>query len=207
MPLNLCLCPQAPHLRLRTRVAAIVHFRERHRTSNTGRLIPLALENSCLCLRGQGRQPTDTREMIPPGYQGLVLYPAPESRELSRELASQYKSPLCLILLDGNWNQASRMYKREPALKELPLAKLPLGPPSAFRLRLQSRPERVCTFEAAARALGIVEGVQVQQKLEGFFRMMVDRMLWARGRIKAEEVYGGLPDVSIESQRLGVESS
>jgi len=194
MPLRLCLCRQAPHLKLKTRVAVIVHFREMRRTSNTGRLIPLALDNSCLCLRGRPGCPTDARELMPEGHQGLVLYPAECSQVLNRELIAQYQPPFTLILLDGNWNQASRMYKREPALKGWPLVKLPPGPPSSFRLRLQSRPDRLCTFEAAARALGIIEGQQVQKILEDFFEMMVSRMLWARGRIKASEVYGGLPE-------------
>ncbi|MDI6740507.1 MAG: DTW domain-containing protein, partial [Candidatus Edwardsbacteria bacterium] len=66
------------------------------------------------------------------------------------------------------------------------------GPLSRFRLRTQSEPSRVCTFEAAARALGAIEGRDVRKKLEAFFDVMVERMLWARGKLAANEVTGGL---------------
>ncbi|HTY07794.1 MAG TPA: tRNA-uridine aminocarboxypropyltransferase, partial [Candidatus Edwardsbacteria bacterium] len=187
----LCICGVAPHLALRTRVAVIMHVRESVRPSNTGRLVPLALANSFVCLRGLKDQPTDTKGMIPPGTQGLVLYPSLDSRELNQDYLSHMNKPVTLVVLDGNWNQAAKMAKREHALDGLPRVHLAAGPASNFRLRTQSDPARVCTFEAVARALGAIEGAEVQQKLEAFFTVMVERMLWARGKLKAHQVSGG----------------
>jgi DTW domain-containing protein len=193
MTQSLCICGVALHLALRTRVAVVMHVREAVRPSNTGRLIPLALANSFVCLRGQRDQRTRTEGMIPPDSQGLVLYPSADSHELNQDYLSPIKKPVTLVVLDGNWNQASKMAKREPALVSLPRVHLASGPLSQFRLRTQSDPARVCTFEAVARALGAIEGTDVQQKLEAFFTIMVERMLWARGKLKASEVTGGLP--------------
>ncbi len=193
MTQSLCICGVAPHLALRTRVAVIMHVREAVRPSNTGRLIPLALTNSFKCLRGIREKLTQTGGMIPPETQGLVLYPSPESRELNQDYIGRIKKPVTLVVLDGNWNQAAKMAKREHVLDGLPRVHLAAGPVSSFRLRTQSDPARVCTFEAVARALGAIEGNAVQQQLEAFFTIMVERMLWARGKLKADQVTGGLP--------------
>lgn len=193
MTQSLCICTIAPRLSLKTRVAVVMHVRESCRPSNTGRLVPLALDNSFLCLRGVKDKPTDTAGMIPDDTQGLVLYPSADSHELKQDYFSPIIKPITLVVLDGNWNQASKMAKREPALRDLPRVHLPPGPLSMFRLRTQSAPERVCTFEAVARALGVIEGCCVQRTLERFFTIMVERMLWARGKLAAEEVSDGLP--------------
>ncbi len=191
---ELCLCGLAPRLELVTRVGLIMHVSERCRTSNTGRLVPLALSNSFLAYRGLRDGPTDTGGMIPEGYRGIVLYPSADSVELDEDLINRIQSPICLIVLDGSWSQAARMARREPSLKGLPRVKLPPGPPSSYRLRVQQNPARVCTFEAVARALGVVEGPEIREALEAFFRIMVERMLWARGKLKASEVAGGVPE-------------
>ncbi len=193
MTQGLCICCLAPRLSLRTRVAVVMHVRESYRPSNTGRLVPLALANSFVCLRGIKDQPTDTAGMIPDGTQGLVLYPASDASELQQDYCSLINKPLSLVVLDGNWNQAAKMAKRERALDGLPRVKLPSGPVSSFRLRTQSDPARVCTFEAVARALGAIEGPEVQRALEAFLTVMVERMLWARGKLKAGQVTGGVP--------------
>lgn len=194
MTRSLCICDIAPRLSLNTRVAVVMHVRESVRPSNTGRLVPLALANSFVCLRGIRDTPTDTSGMIPDGTQGLVLYPSADAQELKQDHLSHINEPVTLVVLDGNWNQAAKMAKREPALAGLPRVKLPAGPVSSFRLRTQSDPARVCTFEAVARALGVIEGPQVQRTLEAFFTVMVERMLWARGKLKIDEVTGGIPD-------------
>ncbi len=176
-----------------------MHVRELVRASNTGRLVPLALVNSFMCLRGQKDKPTDTAGMIPPGTQGLVLTASDDSQELNQAFLDNIHIPVTLIALDGNWNQAAAMSKREPSLLDLPRVHLSAGPESNFRLRTQTDPARVSTFEAIARALGLIEGQAVQEKLEAFFSIMVERMLWARGKLTKEEVAGGIPSPSVTS--------
>lgn len=173
-----------------------MHVLESRRTSNTGRLVPLALSNSSICLRGDRDGPTQASGLVPAGYIGLVLYPSSDSVIIDRSFVESLEKPVALIALDGSWSQAARMARREPSLMGLARVRLPDGPPSSYRLRAQQNPTRVCTFEAVARALGVLEGAEVQRELENFFRAMVERMLWARGLMKASEVYGGLPHIN-----------
>jgi hypothetical protein len=61
-------------------------------------------------------------------------------------------------------------------------------------VRRESYPEGLATFEAIARALGIIESGEVQQRMEELFLLMVSRTLKAReGRWRAEEVTTSLP--------------
>jgi len=60
-------------------------------------------------------------------------------------------------------------------------------------LRRAARPGQLCTLEAIARALGVLEGPEVQRQLEGLLRIMVERTLWSAGRLGADEVAGGIP--------------
>lgn len=193
MTWSLCVCDLAPWLSLRTRVAVIMHVKETVRPSNTGHVVPMVLANSFVCLRGIKDRPNETAGMIPPGSQGLVLYPSSDSQELTADYLRNIRQPVTLVVLDGNWRQAGKMVRHESALDGLPRVRLAAGPASRFRLRAQFGRARVCTFEAAARALGTIEGAEVQARLEAFLTIMIERMLWARGRLKRAEVAGGIP--------------
>jgi DTW domain-containing protein YfiP len=78
------------------------------------------------------------------------------------------------------------MLRRIPALACLPRLALPPGPPSAYRLRVEPHPEGLATFEAIARALGILEGPEdgprIQAALERPFLAMVAGTLRTRGQ-------------------------
>ena len=94
------------------------------------------------------------------------------------------QKPVTLIVPDGNWAQAKKAFKREKALHAFPRVKLPLGPPSKYWLRAAPRPEAVSTYEAIARAMGFLEGPEVQARMEAFFDVMVERTLHARGQAR-----------------------
>jgi DTW domain-containing protein YfiP len=65
--------------------------------------------------------------------------------------------------------------------------RLPEGPTRRFELRKHPQAERLSTFEAIARALGILEGPEVQQELERILHLKVERTLDTRGRRKDED--------------------
>jgi DTW domain-containing protein YfiP len=100
-----------------------------------------------------------------------------------------------LIVPDGSWRQARKAVVREPDLASARKVMLPAGgPPSEYQLRAEPDEQSVCTYEAVARAFGVLEGAQVQVELERLFRVMVGRSLWARGMIQADQVPGGIPE-------------
>ena len=189
----LCVCEDLEAIHTRCRVSILMHIKEFAKTSNSGRVLHLALKNSEIRIRGQKERPMQTTDLELSEYRNVVLFPSESAVKLSSAWLSEDPRPVHLIVPDGNWRQAKRMLKREPLLKRLPQVCLPDGLPSKYRLRSHPDPKRVATFEAVARALGILESPTTQKKLEYIFDMAVERALWTRGRLAAEEATGGIP--------------
>ncbi len=151
-----------------------MHCREESLASNTARLARRALRRCEIRVRGAKDVPTDVSDLFDPGRRALVLFPTADARPLSHELMGELPGPYTLIVPDGSWRQASRCVRRIAELSGLPRIKLPPGPPSEYRIRKEPTLESLCTFEAIARALGVIEGGAVRERLETFFRLKVE---------------------------------
>ena len=75
------------------------------------------------------------------------------------------------------------MGRRLPGLAHGEMVRLPEGVPTAWGIRRESQVEGLGTFEAIARALGIIESPAVQSGLEALFRLMVERTIQTRGQV------------------------
>lgn len=162
---RLCLCAAIPVLPTQTRVVIVRHYLERWRSSNSGRLAHLALSNSALVDYGGGAPAT-----LPALDGAWLLYP--EGEPVHRTPAVP---PRQLVVLDGTWSQARRMFRKLAALRGLPLLRLPDAPMPAARLRESPAPGRVSTIEAIARALRLLEGEAAAAPLEALFGLAVAR--------------------------------
>jgi DTW domain-containing protein YfiP len=149
----------------------------------------MCLANSEVMVRGRITRPDDTLDLSP-GARPILLYPAEDAVLLD---ALPRSPPATLIVPDGNWRQASKVRSRIPGMRDVPCARLPPGEPSIYRLRSEAHPHGLATIEAIARAIAILESEDVARALERAFRAMVERTLWARGAIEAEDVTGGIP--------------
>jgi DTW domain-containing protein YfiP len=194
----LCICPHIPKIELQTRVLVLMHWRERKLSTNTATLACLALTNSEIRIRGEADGPA---QISLEGHRAL-LYPTEDSIELNAETALTLPRPLTLIVPDGSWSQARKVSTREAVAKNIPRLKLPPGPPSGFRLRHSPHERNLATIEAIARALGILEGPEIQKKLEALFLMMVERRLFSQGKLPAKDCTTGIPDAAFEAARL-----
>lgn len=181
MGLPRCFCEHIPRIDLATRVIVIAFKRELLAPSNTGRLATLALSNSCLLARGDQDRPYDLDDHLLPGRPSIVLFPAEGAAEMSTASLSLFEKPLNLIVPDGNWRQTSKMIRRDPGMADLPRMTLPVGAPSAYRIRTERKTEGLATIEAIARALGIIDGAAVQTALEQLLEIKVTRTLASRG--------------------------
>ncbi len=193
---TLCICALIPALPTRTRLIVVMHWLETRTTTNTGRLATLAIPLSEIRLRGQPQVLDACQGVVVPERVPLLLFPTEDATELTPEFVASLDRPADLIVPDGTWKQASKVHYREPSLAGVRKVKLPPGPPSQYKLRIAPRPEAVSTFEAIARAFGILEGPQegprIQSELERVFRLMVERTLWSRGRIQAADTEFGI---------------
>ena len=187
--LSLCLCARVPQLETHTRVVLVIHRYEARKPTNTGRLAARCLAGSEVHVRGAIDRPSEPIA-IEPGREPVVLFPHADARPLE-EFAGR---ALTLIVPDGTWRQAARVRSRVPGLAGVPAARLPAGPSTRYTLRSESHADGLATIEAVARALGILEGPEIQVAIETVFETLVERTRWSRGELHASEVRTGLPE-------------
>ena len=193
MHASLCVCAllPSPRLETRTRLVLFIHRAEDRKPTNTGRLATECLANSEVFVRGHRAHPSQ-----PFTWEGasrpVLLFPHEGATPLA-DFAAESAGPITLVVPDGTWRQASKIRKRVPGIAALPCAWLPAAEPTMYRLRTESHEAGLATMEAIARAMGILEGMHVQEALERVLRAMVGRTLWARGEIATAEVAGGVP--------------
>jgi DTW domain-containing protein YfiP len=177
----LCICSATPRLDLATRLILVMHRREWAKPTATGPLALNVLSNSELRIQGHREQPLDFSDLDSEHRRTLLLYPGDGAHVLSRAFLSEDLRPVNLVVPDGNWRQAARMGRRLPGLEHAVPVRLPEGEKTGWGVRRECHPEGLATFEAIARALGIIESAEVRETMERLFRLMVARTLQARG--------------------------
>src|SRR5436190_7667849 len=199
---TLCICALLPRLETRTRVVLVVHQLEADKSTNTGLLAARCLTNSAVVYRGRAPDGTDASTRDPrtiarpafsdaAGAQHLMLYPHPSATPLAAWAGRT--EPIVLVVPAGTWRQAARTRARlAPDPREIPCVSLPASN-SGRRMRTASTPQRMATLEAVARALGILDGPQVEGALLRVYRIMTERTLWSNGRLATADVTGGIP--------------
>lgn len=179
LPTALCLCAEVPRLKTRTHFLVIRHNKEASKSTNTARLAGLALTHCRILTYGAPGLPFEPSVLEAPGT--WLLFPDAQPPPPGTP------PPERVVVLDGNWAQARRMYHRLPALSRLPGLTLPPPPPDARRLRRAPHPNAMSTVEAIAGALSVLEGEHVARPLYALHELMIDRVMAARGRLPLDE--------------------
>jgi DTW domain-containing protein len=174
LPTALCLCATLPRLAVRTRLVVVMHRREAISSTNTGRLAARVLEGASVRVRGSMRADA---EPLPEGRR-LLLFPAEGARVLGPEDACS--AGVVLLVPDGSWNQARRLWRRDDAMRDAEPVILPRSAPTRYALRRSGGEGRLCTLEAIARALGVLEGPEIEAELEGVLDRFLERAKRAR---------------------------
>jgi DTW domain-containing protein YfiP len=188
----LCVCAHAPRVGIRTPLLLVVHVHDLGRTSNTVRLLTLAIRDTTTVRHGEFPAPADPAGHLPAGVTPIVLFPGHGAKPLTPELVASLPSPPALVVPDGNWRQASRMVKRLPLLAGAVKVALPDRAFAGTALRRNPTGHHMSTFEAVAQALALLEGEAVARSLLDFYRRSTDRMLMVRGKLRLGDVYGGI---------------
>lgn len=175
-PARVCYCSAVKRIATRTRVVILQHPRESDVPINTARIAELALEHSSLHVGLEFGADSALRaalsdEAAPP----VLLFPGEGARDLAAEPPA---GPVTLVVIDGTWWQASKLFKLNPFLRELPRYGLAPSEESRYRIRREPAAHCLSTIEALSAALGVLE-----QRAEGVpellepFDAMVERQL------------------------------
>lgn len=175
-----CICEHVPVLDLATRVVVVMHYREWTKTTSTAPLLALAVPSCEIRIRGKAGARVTLGDLERPDRRLLLLFPSDDAVPLTEELLAADPRPVTLVVPDGSWRQASKMPNREPALRDVQRVTLVDDAPTRYRLRREPKAGGLATYEAIARALGVLEGPQVREELEGLFERMVEGTLETR---------------------------
>lgn len=156
-PVGSCVCrhlPDRPPVDNRTGITILQHPRERFHPKGT---VPLALRGLAnvrlVVAHFDEREEPAATLALPPGT-GL-LYPHEGSRPLAQ--VPPPERPTHLLLLDGTWGNAHRLYRSNPWLGSLPHFHLEPQTPERYRIRGEPDPLGRSTIEAIVEALRILE--------------------------------------------------
>lgn len=172
-----CICARVPTVTTRTEVIVVRHEREGWKSTGTARIAALALPQLKVVDFGEDAQPA--LGALPALLEGgaHLLLPGDDAVPLS-SCASEVKR---LVVLDGTWRQARRMFAKLPALHGVPKVLLTAQSAPVLRLREAHFDEGRSTLEAIAESLGLVEGDAVAQPLLTLHGDYVERVFRARG--------------------------
>jgi DTW domain-containing protein YfiP len=148
----LCVCSTLPALRPSTHIVIMTHRVELAKTTNTGRLVARMLGEHAELVRSDAAW--EPREPHASAAHSFVLFPTDDALPLE-EVASEVR---CLIIPDGTWAQGRRIARRHPASEPLRKVRLASALRSTYTLRRSHLENGLCTLEAVAHALQVLEG-------------------------------------------------
>lgn len=182
-----CFCDKLKRKNTKSHVSIIMHHRERFLTSNTAHLTTRLLNNCDLHMRGHKDLPFTFQKLE--DHTPLYLFPHEGAQELTSDYIKNINTPIQLILPDGSWRQAKKFQRREHILSDIPCVKLAGNFKTEYTLRSQISDEGLCTIEAIAYALKVIEDNATFEHLINGFRVMNERVDISRHSEKWEDDY------------------
>ncbi|OGQ93622.1 MAG: hypothetical protein A2284_10170 [Deltaproteobacteria bacterium RIFOXYA12_FULL_61_11] len=168
---SMCICASVAVVPTRTRVLILQHHRERFHPIGTVRILKSALPNCRVVHCYEGLLPADFRL---DREHSALLFPGPGS-ELLTAARPELEN---LIILDGTWSQAKKLFLSNPQLAELPRLRIEADQPSRYRIRKQPEISYQSSLEAVYYALSTLEPENGRlQELLTSFEKMIDRQL------------------------------
>ncbi|HEX2670371.1 MAG TPA: tRNA-uridine aminocarboxypropyltransferase [Polyangiaceae bacterium] len=154
-PMRVCYCAAVEPIDTRTRVVILQHPRESDVPINTARIAELALSNATLHVGLDfARDATLSAALSDPAAPPVLLYPSDDAKDLAREPPP---GPVTLVVIDGTWWQASKLFKLNPFLQALPRYGLAPSAESRYRIRREPAAHCLSTIEALEAALSLLE--------------------------------------------------
>lgn len=174
LPPRWCICAAQRAIACPLQIDLLTHQRELTRPSSTGnlikRLLPATQQHGW-----RADVPVAEGAVVAPGKELWILHPNGEPVPASGDLASTQ-----VLLLDGNWSEASAMANQIGGWGRL--VSLPMQGESRFWLRTQQDGGRFSTVEALMFLLDAVGLSAVSAELRIQFELHVYAGLRSRGR-------------------------
>ena len=170
-PKKACICAFTTAINNDIHVVILQHPSEVSQTKGTVALLAKSLQ-SCQVIVGEIFDEQALFLKVMAQYQAVLLYPGEQAQTLSQNLlvalAEREKNsenaevnikPLCLVILDGTWKKAYRMFMLSTTLQRLPQICLPeyLANAGQYHIRKVAKKNALSSLEASCYALALLE--------------------------------------------------
>lgn len=181
-PSVVCICVSLRRISTQTRVVILQHPRESDVAINTARLVELQLESAERHVAIKlAEVPALTARLNDAAAPPILLYPGTDAKDLAAEPPT---GPVTLVVLDGTWWQAKKLFQQNPELAQLPRYSLSPSSPSRYRIRREPALHCISTIEAIGEALSLLEpaGFDREALLMPFEAMVEHQLHYAEVR-------------------------
>ena len=188
LALRVCLCGWQPQLEAPVGFALLMHPLEPLKPTNTGRLIADCVEATYAYVWSRMETDPQLEQLLAdPQWQAYVVFPEeygqpgqPVVADLPhRDVFEREGTKPLLIILDGTWTQARKMFRKSPYLNSLPVLSLQAEQLSRYKLR-RSKRDDFCTVEVAAACLALAGHDADAQLLGDYFDLFTEAYLASR---------------------------
>lgn len=134
----------------------LTHENEFPKLTNTGKLVEQVLGGRrCLRICWKRKEPDNHLLDLIKAQEILLLFPQGEGYEVPWQPTEVIKFQT-ILLLDGTWQQARKMYRQSPYLHEIPYARLTETQETRYDLRRNQVEGGLCTAETVVASLELV---------------------------------------------------
>ncbi|MBU2870887.1 tRNA-uridine aminocarboxypropyltransferase [Colwellia sp. E2M01] len=165
-PDKACICQFTIPIANKTHVVVLQHPSEVSQVKGTIALLAKSL-SSCQIIIGEDFSDDRALQQIIEQYDTLLLYPSEQAQIIDASLINLLKEktkkpaakPPCLLILDGTWKKAYRMFMLSSNLQQLPQVCLPeeIANAGQYLIRKVAKKNALSSLEAACYALALLE--------------------------------------------------
>ena len=169
-----CICDNIVALDSQVELIILQHPTEEHRPMGTARILSLSLVNSRLLVGEDFREHGELNQLLAePDVEHFVLYPSDVSLSAA-DVALPIEKKIRIILLDGTWKKAFKMWQLNTQLHHLPCLHLPEDLKGNYRIRKAPSENALSTVEAGFHVLSMIQPEKDFSPLLDAFEAMVD---------------------------------
>lgn len=183
-----CLCDTLKSVQNKTQLVILQHPSETKHPLNTVRIMSKSFKNILIFKGEDFNQHQLLNEILAnPAHNVLLLYPGPQSQDISSEnFKQQNHNPIThLIVIDGTWRKAKKIFLTSQNLQLLETCKLTEINTTEYKIRKAPTPDSLSTLEATVEALNLIEPQLDTSHAIKSFHKMIDLQIQKMGR----EVY------------------
>ena len=165
-----CLCKTLLTINNRTELIILQHPSETKHALNTVRIMKASFSNIKIFVGENFDNHLEFQNILAQKKCGLI-FPTEKKVILNNENSNQLEK---ILLIDGSWNKAKKIYLSTTTLHSIPTFELELTEKSQYRIRASSLETSLSTLEATTQVLKILEPSLDTGSLELAFGQMID---------------------------------